>query len=138
MQFRYEQIEVRDNTREYKHLYGVDLALELQKAVQFVGLSSAANQREQTTNYEGCVMISPLKNDSYDDDSKESNTYLHLANKFDYLSNGKAKTGYHTLKDRQLTQKGNIISVTYTEALEAFKTTDNAEDFLKRAIPQLF
>lgn len=38
--YRYEQIEMRDNTREYKHRYGVDLALELQKAVKFLGLDS--------------------------------------------------------------------------------------------------
>ena len=29
MLHRHEQIEMKDNSREYKHLYGVDLALEL-------------------------------------------------------------------------------------------------------------
>lgn len=63
---------------------------------------------------------------------------LHLSNKFDYLSNGRAKTGYHTLKDRQFAQKDNVVSISYMEALEAFKTTDNAEDFIKKAVPHLF
>ena len=27
---------------------------------------------------------------------------VHLVNKQDYLSSGKAKTGYHTLKDEQM------------------------------------
>lgn len=38
MLYRYEQIEMRDNMREYKHLYGVDLALELQNAIKYCGL----------------------------------------------------------------------------------------------------
>ena len=37
---RYEQIEIRDNVREYKNLHGVDLPYELQKAIKFAGLTS--------------------------------------------------------------------------------------------------
>jgi len=47
--------------------------------------------------------------------------YLHLTNKFDYLSNGKAKTGYHTLKDRYLDKQGQVVHISYIQALEAFK-----------------
>lgn len=36
--YRYEQLEMRDNTREYKRLYGVDLASELQNAIRFIKL----------------------------------------------------------------------------------------------------
>ncbi len=32
-QYRNEQLEVRDNAREYKHLYGVDVASELENAI---------------------------------------------------------------------------------------------------------
>ena len=64
--------------------------------------------------------------------------YLHLANKFDYLSNGKAKTGYHTLKDRYLDKHGQVAHISYIEALEAFKRTDNARDFMNRLLPDHF
>ena len=90
MLHRYEQIEMRDNAREYKHLYGVDLALELQKAIKFCELDPL--YKNQTGSVNGYLTISPLKDGSL----------LHLENKFDYLSSGKVKTGYHTLKDSQL------------------------------------
>ena len=57
-----------------------------------------------------------------------------MENKFDYLSSGKAKTGYHTFKDVQLaknSEQAELTKVSYIEALEAFKVTENAEDFLK-------
>ena len=54
--------------------------------------------------------------------------YLRLVNKFDYLSNGKSKTGYHTVQDLSLMMRQDeleVISVDYMTVLEAFKTSDN-------------
>lgn len=65
--------------------------------------------------------------------------YLRLVNKFDYLSNGKSKTGYHTLQDLHYMMKADeydVVSVNYGTALDAFKTTDNAIDFVERALPE--
>ena len=47
------------------------------------------------------------------------------------------KTGYHTLKDEHLAAREDVISANYVEVLEAFKSTDNAEDFVRKAIPGL-
>ena len=82
-------------------------------------------------------MISKLDSIS---SSAEKSSYLHLVNKFDYLTNGKSKTGYHTLKDKYLSEKQGVTihTVNYGEALDAFKTTNNAEDFLKLLLPNLF
>ena len=129
--YRYEQIEMRDNTREYKNLYGVDLAYELQNAVKFLGLQSNTVQAN-TVNHDGYLMISTLNSDP------ATPQYLHLVNKFDYLTSGKAKTGYHTLKDRHLNKQGETVHISYIEALEAFKRTDNAKDFMDRLLPDHF
>ena len=70
---------------------------------------------------------------------------VHLINKQDFLSSGKSKTGYHTLKDDYLIKldsiegekKYNFVPVDYVELLDAFKTTDNAMDFLRKVAPNL-
>ena len=64
--------------------------------------------------------------------------YLRLENKFDYLSSGKSKTGYHTLQDLHhlsREEEYDIVTVNYTSALDAFKATDNALDFVERVMP---
>lgn len=67
----------------------------------------------------------------------DSGKYLHLVNKFDYLSNGKSLTGFHATKEHQLAEKGNTVSVTYVDVLEAFMATENAEDFVRLLKPEL-
>ena len=93
--------------------------------------------KNNTENLDGYLMVSKL--DSISSKAGES-SYLHLVNKFDYLSNGKSKTGYHTLKDKYLLEKPNvdIHTVNYGEALDAYKTTESAEDFVKLLLPNLF
>ena len=58
-----------------------------------------------------------------------------MENKFDYLSSGMAKTGYHRLRDTSIAANSRgleVFSVGYIEVLEAFKVTQNAEEFLAK------
>ena len=64
--------------------------------------------------------------------------YLRLVNKFDYLTNGKSKTGYHTMQDLYHLMKEDeqqVVEVSFADALQAFKTTDSAEAFVRQALP---
>lgn len=89
-----------------------------------LGLESTSS----VVNLEGNLMISALATKS------DKPRYLRLVNKFDYLTNGKSKSGYHTMQDLYHLIKQDerdVVSVSYADALAAFKSTDNAEDFLK-------
>ena len=46
MQYRHEQIELRDNSKHYKDAYGVDIAMEIQtaiKALKMKGITASYN-----------------------------------------------------------------------------------------------
>jgi len=51
----------------------------------------------------------------------EPGTLINLENKFDYLTNGKSRTGYHFLKNRHLSQNTNFINLNYLEVVDNFK-----------------
>ena len=90
MQYRHEQIELRDNSRHYKEVYGVDIAKEVQtalKALKFRGLSTNYN-----TNMQGYLLLAQT----------DKGMGLALTNKFDYLSNGISLTGYNYLRLKHL------------------------------------
>ena len=46
---------------------------------------------------------------------------LNLENKFDYLTNGRSRTGYAFLRHRQLSQNEGYINLNYLEAIDAYK-----------------
>lgn len=119
--------------REYLHAYGVDLAYELQTAIKFAGLVPRDSRESASViNLDGNLLLTELVK------IDERPRYLRLENKFDYLSNGKSKTGYHTLQDLHhlsREEEYDIVTVNYTSALDAFKATDNALDFVERVMP---
>ena len=106
MQYRHEQIELRDNSKHYKEAYGVDVAMEIQtalKALKLKGLTASYN-----TNLHGYLMLAKT----------DSGTSLSLTNKFDYLSNGRSLTGYHFLRSRHLEKYQEVRHINYLQAIE--------------------
>ena len=78
-----------------------------------------------TGSVDGYLTISPIRDTGC----------LVMENKFDYLSSGRAKTGYHKLRDASIANNSKglqVVSVGYIEVLEAFKVTQNAEEFLAK------
>ncbi len=53
---------------------------------------------------------------------------LDLTNKFSYLKNGKALTGYHTIRKSHLTSIGTK-HLNYQDVLDTFKTSKDDQDF---------
>jgi hypothetical protein len=75
--------------RHYKSLYGIDLAYEIQQSLKRLWPSSLCLNE----NLNGYMILA---------DAKEHKLKIDLTNKISYLSNGKSLTGYHTLRQRNL------------------------------------
>ena len=51
MQYRYEQIELRDNSRHYKEFYGIDIALEIQNTLKQASFSEQTALHMKSDKY---------------------------------------------------------------------------------------
>ena len=75
--------------RHYESLYGIDLAFEIQQSLKRLWSSSLC----LNDNLNGYMILAS---------AKEHKLKIELINKISYLSNGKSLTGYHTLRQRNL------------------------------------
>ena len=60
----------------------------------------------------------------------KSGTLLNLENKFDYLTNGNSRTGYHVLKHRHFSDHSRFVNLNYLDAIEAYKRSESDKGFV--------
>ena len=110
---------MKDNSKHYRGTYGVDIALELQNALIAVTKSSWSVKKHKGYLVLGC------------DDPDKDSRLINLENKFDFLANGKAKTGYHSYKESYLEQDMNVTTVNCLVAIDEFIRSNDAKEFLE-------
>jgi hypothetical protein len=95
----YELLDIRENSKHYRKVYGVDVAAEIQRVLNTESLTSLYNDKsphpvqvkELNSNCDGYLMLAKMN----------SGKFISLTNKLDTLANGKHLTGYHLIKRQQ-------------------------------------